>query len=152
MTGLLLLVVLSAQVERPAVAGAVGSGVSEPDRVAIFKAAGAEPRKGKWVICDPPADVGAPASEAMIEQVADLNGDGRLEAIVVDGGTYCYGHAGAGFILLSKQADGGWRVITRQNGMLAVLKTKGAGAGRIFPSVGRGSAFRCIAGTARAMP
>jgi hypothetical protein len=99
--------------------------LSEADRVAVFKAAGAVPRKGKWVICDPPADAGAPTSEAVIEQVTDLNGDGRPEAVVVDGGTYCYGFTGIAFRLLSKQANGSWRVMSSNNGIPEFLKTKG---------------------------
>jgi hypothetical protein len=40
------------------------------------------------VICEPPADSGAPASSgAVIDMVRDLNGDGRPEAVVSDGGT-----------------------------------------------------------------
>lgn len=100
--------------------------LSDADKAAVFKAAGAVQRKGIWVICEPPADSGAPASSgAVIDMVRDLNGDGRPEAVVSDGGTYCYGHAGTGFQLLSKQANGSWKVITGNNGMPEFLKTKG---------------------------
>ena len=71
----------------------------------MFKAAGAVQRKGMWVICaDDPNTSGA-----TIETVRDLNGDGRPEAVVTEGGTFCYGLAGTGFHLLSKQANGSWR-------------------------------------------
>ena len=109
-------------------AAAAGADVtlSEADKAALFKAAGAVQRKGIWVICEPPADSGAPASSgAVIDLVRDLNGDGRPEAVVSDGGTYCYGHAGTGFQLLGKQANGSWKVITGNNGMPEFLKTKG---------------------------
>ena len=102
--------------------------LSKADRVAVFKAAGAVQRKGKWIICAPPADSGAPESAgATIETVLDLNDDGRPEALVTDSGTYCYGRDEAGFQLLSKQANGSWRVITGDNGIAEFLKTKGVG-------------------------
>jgi hypothetical protein len=97
--------------------------LSEADRQAVFKAAGAVQRKGMWVICaDDPK-----ASGAAIETVRDLNGDGRPEAVVTEGGTYCYGDAGTGFQLLSRQADGRWRLMTGGSSMPQFLKTRGAG-------------------------
>jgi hypothetical protein len=100
--------------------------LSAADRAAVFKAAGARLHKGKWIICAPPADAGAPEPDgAVIDMVRDLNGDGRPEVVVSDGGSYCYGYAGVGFQLLSKQSDGGWRVITNDTGMPTFLKTKG---------------------------
>jgi hypothetical protein len=100
--------------------------LSDADKVTLFKAAGAVQRKEVWVICEPPADSGAPASSgATIDMVRDLNGDGRPEAVVSDSGTYCYGHAGTGFQLLSKQTKGSWKVITVNSGMPEFLKTKG---------------------------
>jgi hypothetical protein len=100
--------------------------LSEADRVAVFKAAGATQHKGRWIICAPPADAGASESgEAVIDRVRDLNGDGRPEAVVTDGGTYCYGFTGIAFQLLSKQANGSWRVMSSNNGIPEFLKTKG---------------------------
>lgn len=61
-----------------------------------------------------------------IETVGDLNGDGRPEAVVTEGGTYCYGNAGTGFTLVSKQADGTWKAIHSATGMVSFLTTKGA--------------------------
>lgn len=126
-----------------AVAGGADVMLSEADKAAVFKAAGAVQRKGGWVICEPPADSGAPASSgATLDTVRDLNGDGRPEAVVSDSGTYCYGHAGTGFQLLSKQANGSWKVMTGNNGMPEFLKTKGkegwpdilvGGSGFCFP-------------------
>jgi hypothetical protein len=109
-------------------AAAAGADVtlSEADKAAVFKAASAVQRKGIWVICDPPADSGAPVSEgAVIDMVRDLNGDGRPEAVVSDGGLYCYGHSGTGFQLLSRQANGSWKVMAGSNGIPEFLKTKG---------------------------
>lgn len=116
--------------------------LSEADRVAVFKAAGATQRKGKWIICAPPADAGAPEpGGAVIDMVHDLNGDGRPEAVVSEGGSYCYGFAGVGFQLLSKQSDGGWRVITSDTGMPTFLKTNGVGG---WPDISVGGPGFCF--------
>lgn len=112
----------------PSQAEASGAEVTlgEADRAALFKAAGAVARKGLWVICEPPADAGAPASSGVtLDMVRDLNGDGRPEAVVSDGGTYCYGHVGMAFRLLSKQADGSWKLMSSHNGIPEFLKTRG---------------------------
>ena len=116
--------------------------LSEADRVAAFKAAGAVQRKGKWIICAPPADSGAPESAgATIETVLDLNGDGRPEAVITDSGTYCYGRDEAGFQVLSKQANGSWRVITGDSGIAEFLKTKGVGG---WPDISVGGPGFCF--------
>lgn len=105
-----------------------GAALSDADRAAVFKTAGAVHRKGKWVICAPPAEPGASVPEgAAIETVQDMNGDGRPEAVVVDSGSYCYGNMGAAFKLLSKQPNGSWRLITEHIGTPHFLPTRGAG-------------------------
>lgn len=112
-------------------------GLSAAERTAIFKAAGAAQRGGKWIICtDDPAPEGA-----NIDEVRDLNGDGRREAVVSEGGTFCYGFTGTGFQLLSKQADGSWRRITGDIGMPEFLKTKGVGG---WPDISIGGPGFCF--------
>jgi hypothetical protein len=120
-------------------AGAESGGVtlSDADKAAVFKAAGAVQRKGMWVICaDDPN-----ASGATIETVRDLNGDGRPEAVVTEGGTFCYGSAEAGFQLLSKQANGSWRVMTGGGGIPEFLKTRGVGG---WPDISVGGPGFCF--------
>lgn len=98
------------------------AGLSDAERAAIFKAADATRRGDKWVVCgDDPAPGGA-----TIEEVRDLNGDGRPEAVVTEGGTFCYGFTGAGFQLLGKQEDGSWRRITADIGIPRFLDSTGA--------------------------
>lgn len=116
---------------------ASGMELSEADRAAVFKAAGAVRKKGMWIIC---ADEPNPGGAA-IETVRDLNGDGRPEAVVSEGGTFCYGHAGTGFQLLSQQADGSWRVMTGGSGMPEFLKTRGAGK---WPDISVGGPGFCF--------
>lgn len=101
--------------------GQATTGLSDADRAAVFKAAGAVHRDGKWIICgDDPSPSGA-----SIDEVRDLDGDGRPEAVVSEGGTFCYGFTGTGFQLLGRQADGSWRRITQDIGIPEFLETKG---------------------------
>lgn len=111
--------------------------LSNADRTAVFKAAGAVQRGGKWIICSDDPNPGG----ASIETVRDLNGDGRPEAVVTEGGSFCYGFTGAGFQLLSKQADGRWRVITGDIGMPEFLSSKGANG---WPDISIGGPGYCF--------
>jgi hypothetical protein len=114
-----------------------GMTLTDAEQSAVFKAAGAVQRKGKWVICvDDPNTTGA-----VIETVRDINGDGRPEALVTEDGTFCNGFAGTGFRLLSKQTDGRWRVMTGGSGLPQFLKTRGAGS---WPDISIGGAGFCF--------
>lgn len=103
---------------------------------AIFKAAGAVRRGARWMICRQDLD-----ASARIDKVADLNGDGRPEAIVSEDGSYCHGPAGTGFTLLSQQADGQWKTILAIDGIPEFLKTKGAGG---WPDISIGGPGFCF--------
>ncbi|MGH8855336.1 MAG: hypothetical protein ACREWI_13790 [Telluria sp.] len=96
--------------------------LSPADQAAAFKAAGFKLNGKQWRQCEDPSP-GASAGE--ISEVRDLNGDGMLEAVITEGGTYCYGHTGAGYALVSKQANGSWKLITGGTGMPSFLRTKG---------------------------
>ena len=50
------------------------------------------------------------------------------EAVIVESGSYCFGHTGAGYSLVSKQADEKWKLLTEGTGILQFLFTKGANA------------------------
>jgi len=115
-----LATLIAAGIVAPALAQSPAT-VDAADRAAIFKAAGAVQRGDKWIICseDPQA------AGASIDEVRDLNGDGRPEAITSEGGSFCYGFTGTGFQLLSQQADGSWKRITSDIGIPEPLKTKG---------------------------
>ena len=93
------------------------------DEAAAFGAAGFKKRGGSWRKCD---DAGSPMSSASeVSEVADLNGDGLLEAVLVEGGSFCYGNTGQAFWLVSKLASGKWRLMTNAIGIPEFLKTKG---------------------------
>lgn len=96
--------------------------LSPSDEAAAFKAAGFSLKGKKWQACDDPTPTYTPGA---IEAVRDFNGDGQPEAIITEGGTYCYGNTGAGYSLVSKQANGSWKLITKGTGMLTILTTKG---------------------------
>jgi hypothetical protein len=94
------------------------------EQAAIFKAAGFTRAGGKWhTECDQP-DSGS-YGPGQIETYRDLNGDGRPEAVVTEGGTFCYGHTGMGFWLLSKQANGSWKTLYQSQGIAEFLPTRG---------------------------
>ena len=118
----LALVALSIFVASPVLAQ---STLTPKDRAAAFRAAGFKFAAGKWSAC---GDPGTPSySPGQIESVRDLNGDGRPEAVITEGGTYCFGMTGTGYTIVSKQADGTWKNITGGTGIPNFLATKGVG-------------------------
>ncbi|HTM96782.1 MAG TPA: hypothetical protein VL100_13345 [Croceibacterium sp.] len=94
------------------------------DEKAAFTAAGFASQDGKWVAC--PDDVTASYTPGAIEQVIDANGDGQPEALISESSSFCYGMQGAGYSVVSRQADGSWKLITSGSGMPTFLTTKGA--------------------------
>jgi hypothetical protein len=121
----------------------MATSVPVAEQSAIFRAAGFTQVGDTWhTDCDQP-DSGSYEPGA-IETYGDVNGDGRPEAVVTEGGTFCYGNTGAGFWLLSKQASGAWKVLHQSPGMAEFLKTAGVdrmpdisigGPGFCFPVV-----------------
>ena len=101
------------------------STLSAVETNAAFMAAGFKQHGKQWRsacgVEDPSASYGA----GSIDKVADLNGDGRPEVVIVEGGTYCYGMTGQGYWLLSQQADARWKLMDSRTGMLEVLNTRG---------------------------
>ena len=97
--------------------------LSADDQSAAFRAAGFTQRGGNWRSdCDDP---GTPSYEpGAITQVGDLNGDGLPEALVTEGGTYCYGNTGSGFTLVSRQADGRWTALYQSQGLPNLLDSR----------------------------
>lgn len=117
---------------------ASSSTLSADDEVAAFKAAGFRHRGRQWQACDDPTPGYTPGA---IQQVSDLNGDGRPEAIITEGGTYCYGNAGSGYSLVSKQSDGRWRLIKNGTGVLTILPIRGVGG---WPDIEIGGPGFCV--------
>jgi hypothetical protein len=119
------------------IVGAQAPALSDADRTAAFRAAGAVQRGGRWVVCaEDPAN-----PSASIDTVRDLNGDGRPEAVVVEGGSFCHGAAETGYRLVSKQADGRWRLMAANSGIPQFLASKGAGG---WPDISVGGPGFCF--------
>lgn len=91
------------------------------DQAAAFRAAGFKRVGGQWQACGDPGT--ASYTPGAIEQVADLNGDGRPEAVVTEGSTFCFGSTEVGYALVSKQANGSWKLVTGGPGIVTVLPT-----------------------------
>lgn len=90
----------------------------------IFKAAGFEYSEGKWGKCGDPGTLSyEPGS---IADRGDFNSDGQADAIVAEGGTYCFGMTGYGYTLVSRNRDGSWRIMDERIGIPRFLDTKGA--------------------------
>lgn len=98
--------------------------LSPTDEAAAFKAAGFTLQGKQWRACD---DQSSSYTPGVIEEVRDLNGDGRLEALVTEGSTDCYGNTGVGYSVVSQQTNGSWKLMTKGIGMVTFLNTKGAG-------------------------
>ncbi|PKO88068.1 MAG: hypothetical protein CVU18_08460 [Betaproteobacteria bacterium HGW-Betaproteobacteria-12] len=103
---------------------AAPASLAPADAAAAFKAAGFKLQGKRWRACDDPTPTYEPGA---IADVRDLNGDGRPEALITEGGSFCYGNTGYGYSLVSKQADGRWQLITNGTGILSFLSTRGAG-------------------------
>ena len=111
--------------------------ITRADRIAILKAAGAVQRGDQWVICAEDPNT----SGASIQEVRDLNGDGRPEAVVSEDGTFCHGFVGTGYQLLSQQQDGRWKLVDSNNGIPEFLATKGDGG---WPDISIGGPGFCF--------
>lgn len=110
------------------------------DKPAAMKAAGLRLSVGQWKSGDCDGMEGASYTPGAVESVSDLNGDGQPEAVITEGGA-CFGQNGTHFWLVSKQADGGWRLIHQETGVAIFLKTKGAGG---WPDLEVGGAGFCF--------
>lgn len=111
------------------------------EATAILKAAGFVRKGAQWRSecgIDDPSGSYTPAA---IEQYRDINGDGRMDAVVTEGGTFCYGNTGTGYTLLSKQVSGAWKVMDSRQGIAEFLKTKGIGG---WPDISVGGPGFCF--------
>ena len=100
---------------------------SPAEQATIFRAAGFVRRAGAWKSgnCDGMESESYEAGR--IDTYRDLNGDGRPEAVVHEGSAICYGQAETHFWLMSKQANGSWKLMMSETAMPEFLKVKGVG-------------------------
>ena len=111
------------------------------EQAAIFKAAGFKKAGGAWKSGNCDGAESESYSPGNIETYGDLNGDGRPEAVVTEGGAVCYGMTGTHFWLVSKQANGSWKRIYDETAMPDFLKTKGVGG---WPDIQLGGPGFCF--------
>lgn len=105
-----------------ATATSAPAALTPEEQAAAFKAAGFTLKGKQWRQCEDPSPSYTPGE---IAEVRDLNGDGRPEALITEGGTFCFGNTGAGYTLVSKQANGSWKKLTGGTGMVTFLPAKG---------------------------
>lgn len=99
--------------------------LSAADRLAILRAAGLKPvGKGKWTAC---TEDDSGHSEGDVAMVRDINGDGRAEAMVRDGGIFCNGMAGVHSTLLTRTTAGAWKPMFDTQGFIGFLESRGTG-------------------------
>jgi hypothetical protein len=114
--------------------------LSPSDRDAAFRASGFVRQGRQWRKCvDDPSESYSPGR---IGQSGDFNSDARPDAVIVEDSTFCNGHAGSSFHVVSKQADGAWKLLTESAGMATFLQTKGASG---WPDIEIGGPGFCFA-------
>lgn len=113
--------------------------MSADESAVAFEAAGFTRTRGEWRACDDPGT--ASYTPGQIEQIGDLNQDGRPEAIITEGSIYCYGGDEVGFSLVSQQSDASWKLMLASPGVATVLPTKGAGGWPDIEIGGQGFCF-----------
>lgn len=95
------------------------------DERAAFTAAGFKFNGKQWRQCGDPGT--ASYRPGFVEAVHDLNRDGPPEAILTESSVDCFGMTGQGYWIVSKQANGSWKLITKGVGIVRVLDTRGVG-------------------------
>ena len=105
----------------------VAAAVAVPaaEQAAIFSAAGFKRHGASWKTGYCNGMETESYEPGAIETYTDLNGDSRPEAIVTEGGAICYGNTGTHFWLLSKEANGRWRLLHDSLGIAEFLPTRG---------------------------
>jgi len=104
------------------------SQLSPAEATAAFKAAGFTLEGGQWrSSCGVDDTDSASYTPGTIEEARDINGDGQPDAVITEGGTFCYGSTGSGFTIVSRQGDGHWRSMFSSQGLPEFLATKGVG-------------------------
>lgn len=94
----------------------IATTVPAQEQEAIFQAAKFKRLSGSWV---------SACSMGHISDYRDLNKDSRMDAILVDGGTSCYGSVGTGFHVMTKQTNNQWTRIFRSPGRAVMLASIG---------------------------
>jgi hypothetical protein len=95
--------------------------LAKQERAKLFQSAGGKLVKGQWTLCAEDPAGGA----ATLERYDDINGDGQPGAVIYQSGSYCYGHAGQGYALVSRTTAGVWSLVEGGSGIPEFLPTRG---------------------------
>ena len=101
-----------------------GPRLAPADETAAFRAAGFKRVAGKWQACGDPGSLSYQPGN--INTARDINGDGLLDAVISEGSVACFGQSEVGYSLVSKQANGSWRLIASGQGMPKFLPRRAA--------------------------
>jgi hypothetical protein len=115
--------------------------VPAAEQAAIFKSAGFVRQGSQWRTHDCTGLEGTSYTPGTLDEFRDLNGDGRPEAVVSEGSGICYGNTGTHFWLLSKQANGSWKMVFSETAVPEFLKVKGVGG---WPDLSLGGPGFCF--------
>ena len=85
-----------------------------------FQAANMVWKKGHWTGC---ADDENGNAQVENGDYRDINQDGVNDIVISDYGTYCYGDAGQGFMVMTKASNGKWQLMYNSPGIPAFVKT-----------------------------
>lgn len=94
-------------------------GLSSADEMAAYRAAGFTRVGKQWENCQKSSSLSY--IPGMIGDIADINGDGRPDVVLTENSVDCYGMASQNFWVVSKQADGKWKLITSKPGIPTFL-------------------------------
>lgn len=120
-------------------AKASDAGVTAADRTAAMRAAGFVAQGDRWMGGDGNCEAAVEPSD-----IKDLNGDGRLELVITETGTFCYGNTGQGFYIMQKSKAGAWKTLYQSPGIPEFLTTKGEGGWPDIEVGGPGFCFPVI--------
>jgi hypothetical protein len=122
----------------------ISAAISVPaaEQAVILKSAGFSRTGGVWRSGNCKGAESDSYEPGAVDTYRDLNGDGRPEAVVTEGGAICYGMTGTHFWLLSKQASGGWKRLYDETAMPEFLATKGISG---WPDIVLGGPRFCFA-------
>jgi hypothetical protein len=94
--------------------------MSAEQAVQLFEEAGFRVENGR------PVNRCGGASEPRVSFI-DLNGDGRAEAHIADVDLRCYGKPGAYFAILAREADGSWKRLIAEDGIVGFERARTSG-------------------------
>ncbi len=100
--------------------------LTEADKAAAFRALGFKQVGRLWKRCEEETPT-LSFRPGEIEEVLDLNGDGRPEAVIIESSLFCHGQEGAWFGIASKEATGAWRQVLETDGVFVALATRANG-------------------------